>query len=214
MMDAQTSRLSRGREGPPALRRCLVSGEVRPKNELLRFVVNPEGAVVPDPTGRLPGRGLWLSPHRDMLERACARNLFAKAARKSLRLPEDLAAQTERAYRRRCLDLIGLARRAGQTAAGFQKVKARLAAGEGALLIEAAGAAEDGRRKMMALAKATNPDLPVFTLFSPQELGRAIGREQAVHLLVLPGSLAARIEIELGRLSGLVQEAGTAEEIE
>ena len=107
-------------------RRCIASGEVRPKDELLRFVVGPDGAVVPDPAGRLPGRGLWLSPRRDMLEKACVRNLFAKAARAAVRLPDDLPACTEAALRRRFLELLGLANRAGQMIAGFQKVKDRL----------------------------------------------------------------------------------------
>ncbi len=189
-------------------RRCLASGEVRAKQELLRFVVGPDGVLVPDPAGRLPGRGLWLSPRRDMLEKACARNLFAKAAKASVRLPDDLLGRTEGALRRRFLELLGLANRAGRVVAGFQKVRDRLAAGEVALLVHAADAAAGGRRKIEALARARHPKLPVVTLFEAAELGRAVGRESAVHLLVLPGGLAERLEAEAHRLAGLVGESG------
>jgi predicted RNA-binding protein YlxR (DUF448 family)/ribosomal protein L30E len=185
-------------------RRCIASGEVRDKNDLLRFVVDPGGGLVPDPAGRLPGRGLWLSPRRDMLEKACARNLFAKAAKAAVRLPEDLPERTERALRRRFLELLGLANRAGQVAAGFQKVKDRLAAGEAELLVHAVDGAEDGRRKIVGLAKARLSAVPVVCLFTAAELGRALGRDNAVHLVVLPGGLAERLMAEARRLDGLV----------
>jgi predicted RNA-binding protein YlxR (DUF448 family)/ribosomal protein L30E len=185
-------------------RRCVASGEVRDKNDLLRFVVDPGGGLVPDPAGRLPGRGLWLSPRRDMLEKACARNLFAKAAKAAVRLPEDLPERTERALRRRFLELLGLANRAGQVAAGFQKVKDRLTAGEAELLVHAVDGAEDGRRKIVGLAKARLSAVPVVCLFTAAELGRALGRDNAVHLVVLPGGLAERLMAEARRLDGLV----------
>jgi hypothetical protein len=189
-------------------RRCIASGEVRAKHELLRFVVDPDGSLVPDPAGRLPGRGLWLSPRRDMLEKACARNLFAKAAKASVRVPDDLLGQTEGALRRRFLELLGLANRAGQAVAGFQKVRDRLAAGEAALLVHAVDAAEDGRRKIVGLARARHPDLPIVTLFTAAELGRAVGRDNVVHLLVLSGGLAERLEVEARRMQSLVGESG------
>ncbi len=189
-------------------RRGIARGEVGAKHELMRVVVDPDGGLVPDPAGRLPGRGLWLSPRRDMLEKACARNLFAKAARAAVRLPEDLLGRTEGALRRRFLELLGLANRAGQTAAGFQKVRDRLAAGEAALLVHAVDAADDGRRKVVGLARARQPDLPIVTLFTAAELGRAVGRDNVVHLLVLPGGLAERLEAEAHRLAGLVGESG------
>ena len=188
-------------------RRCIASGEVRAKHELLRFVVDPDGGLVPDPAGRLPGRGLWLSPRRDMLEKACARNLFAKAAKASVRLPDDLLGQTEGALRRRFLELLGLANRAGQAVAGFQKVRDRLAVGEAALLVHAVDAAEDGRRKIIGLARARHPDLTIVTLFTVAELGRAVGRENVVHLLVLSGGLAERLKVEAHRLESLVGES-------
>ena len=39
--------------------RDLVSGEVRPRETMIRFVAGPDGWVIPDLAGRLPGRGLW-----------------------------------------------------------------------------------------------------------------------------------------------------------
>ncbi|MDH3593482.1 MAG: DUF448 domain-containing protein, partial [Rhodospirillales bacterium] len=77
--------------------------------DLLRFVIAPDGGVVLDLAGKLPGRGLWCLPRRDMIDRACGRNLFARAAKASVSVPGDFAEQVVRALRQRCLDLIGLA---------------------------------------------------------------------------------------------------------
>jgi len=66
-------------EGP--LRRCLVTGEVRPKSQLIRFVVDPAGRLVPDISERLPGRGLWTGATRDIIATAVKKRLFPRAAR-------------------------------------------------------------------------------------------------------------------------------------
>ena len=116
-------------EGKGPLRRCLVTREVRPKAELLRFVVGPEDHLLPDPAERLPGRGLWLTPRRDIVAAAAAKGLFAKAAGRRVVLPSDLAGEVERLLRGRCLALLGLARRAGQLRTGFEKVREDLKAG-------------------------------------------------------------------------------------
>lgn len=192
---------AKGATGPQ--RRCLASGQVLPKAELLRFVVDPEGVVVPDLAERLPGRGLWLQARRDMMDKACARNLFAKAAKRQVRVPDDLPRQVEGLALKRCLDLLGLARRAGAVAAGFEKVKSALRAGEVGLLVQAEDAAADGRDKVRALARAVAADVPLAAFCGAAELGAAVGREAAVHVAVAPGRFAESLEREIRRLAAL-----------
>jgi uncharacterized protein len=194
-------------------RRCLASGEVLPKERLLRFVIGPDGTVVPDLAERLPGRGLWLQARQDMMARACARNLFAKAAKRQVRVPEDLGRQVESLALRRCLDLLGLARRAGAVVAGFEKVKAALRAGEVGLLVQAADAAEDGRNKIQALARALGPQVALLQFCTAAELGAAVGREAAVHVGVAPGRFAEELLREAQRLAGLRGEAIQGNEV-
>ncbi len=186
-----------------ATRRCIASGVSRDKREMLRFVVGPDGGVVPDLDGKLPGRGLWLSPRRDMIERACRRNLFARAARAPVRAPADLAEQVARMLRRRCLDLIGLARRAGLVTAGYQKARSQLAAGRAGVLVQARDAAQGGREKLAALARATVPSGPVVEVFGAEELGRVLGRESAVHVVLAPGPLTDSFVAEVARLEAV-----------
>ena len=180
-------------------RRCIVSGESLPRDALLRFVIAPDGSVVPDLDEKLPGRGLWLRPERDILRAACAKGAFSKAARRETRPPDDLAAQVERLLRRRCLDLIGLARRSGALVAGFEKVRAFLASEHAGLLLAASDGAADGRGKIRALA----PNVALVDAFASEELAQAVGREHVVHAVVAKGRLADRILHEARRLAGV-----------
>lgn len=166
-------------------RKCIVTGAVKPKESLLRFVVAPDGTVVPDLENTLPGRGLWLSPRRDMIETALAKKSFARAARRKVTVPPDLPDRVEALMRRRSLDLIGLARRAGAVTAGFEKVRALLRdERQGAVvLLAACDASEDGRNKVRALA----PEVPLVDQFTGAELGAALGRDISVHAVVTRG---------------------------
>ena len=186
-----------------AARRCIVSGEVRPKEELIRFIGAPDGTVVPDVTGRLPGRGLWLSPRPDVMTKACKRNLFARAAKASLRVPDDLAQRVDRLLARRCLELLGLAKRSGAAVSGYEQVASWLVGGRAAMLLAAVDAAEEGRRKLRALADAQGSGVPVAELFTAEELGRALGHGSRVHVAVAPGGFAARLAKEIVRLAAL-----------
>ena len=193
-------------QGAGPVRRCIVSGELLVKEEMVRFVVGPGNEIVPDIQARLPGRGIWLSAKRTVVETACKKNLFAKAARRSVRLPDDLANQVEKLMSQRCLNLLGLARRAGEVVAGFEKATACLRRGEGAALLAANDASTAGKNKVNALA----PDLVRLEAFSGDELGAALGRASAVHVVLTHGRLAERLTAEISRLIDYRGEIGAS----
>lgn len=181
-----------------AQRRCVVTGDARAREELLRFVVDLSGNLVPDITGRAPGRGIWLSPDRDSVKTALSRKLFARAARRTLEIDPALDMQVEELLAARCGELIGLARRAGQAVAGFEKVRARLKKGEAGILLAALDGAEDGCEKLRRLA----PGVSVLDCLTAGELGRAFGRDHAVHAVLAPGALAGKLENVARKLKG------------
>ncbi|MEK9672018.1 MAG: RNA-binding protein [Rhodospirillaceae bacterium] len=185
-------------DGAGPLRKCLVTGAGLPQSGLIRFVIGPENQVVPDIAGGLPGRGIWLSASRDVVNTACAKGLFTRAAKENVAVPVDLAGILEVLLARRCIDLLGLANRAGQAAAGFEKAAGWIRMGRGGLLVEAADAGRDGKAKLHRLA----PDLPRFWVLDAEELRRAFGRDHVVHAVVAGGKLADRLVNEQDRLSG------------
>ncbi|MBK8173851.1 MAG: RNA-binding protein [Rhodospirillales bacterium] len=181
------------------LRRCLASGAVVDRAKLVRFVVGPEGEIVPDIDERLPGRGLWISADAAAFEMALRRRLFARAARAAVRIPDSLELQVETQLLRRCRDLIGLALRAGQAVFGLQKVRDWLGAGKRGYLIEASDGAPGECQSLRALSCG----MPVIVALSADELGQALGRDRAVHGIILAGALAERFSREALRLAGL-----------
>ncbi len=165
---------------------------------MVRLVVAPDGTLTPDIEERLPGRGLWIASRRDIVERAVTKRLLARAAGAGITVPPDLADRIAALLARRCIELIGLARRAGQAVAGFEKVKAALERGEVALLLQAADGSPEQRAKMKPGSRA----IPVVVLFSGAELAEIFGREVAVHVAVKPGGIAGRLARESARLAG------------
>lgn len=178
-------------------RRCIATGRIGPPAEMIRFVLGPDGDVVPDIDGKLPGRGFWLSAGRDMVETARAKKLFAKAARRAVTVPPDLTDRVERLLTRKVVDLLGLARRAGQVVAGYEKVHAEMKTGRVGLLLEAGDAALGGREKLRRLGRG----LPVVDVLNGSELGGALGRDLVVHAVVRPGRMADVLLREASRLA-------------
>lgn len=199
-----------GRDAPgrAPMRRCIVTRAVRPRRELLRLVIGPDALVVPDIEGKLPGRGLWITPSREVIAEALKRGHFSKAARQAVSAPADLAERIETGLVRRCLDLLGLARRAGQAAAGFEKVRAWLQDGKAGLLIQAADASADGKRKLQGLGRG----VPVIEVLTGEELAQALGRDTVVHVALAPGRLAARLADDARRLARMRGDKATAPE--
>lgn len=183
-------------------RRDLVTREVMEESRLIRFVAGPDGSVVPDVARKLPGRGLWVAADRASVLTASTKGLFARAAKAPLRASPELADQVERLLLRRCLDQLGLARREGVLVSGFEKSMAAIRGGGSAWIVEASDGASDGRNKILALAGHQAKPPKVCGAFTAEELGLALGLENAIHNVLLAGGRADRWTFEVERLAG------------
>jgi predicted RNA-binding protein YlxR (DUF448 family) len=202
---AEQDEADTGRSRAHALRerRCIVTGEILPEARLLRFVLAPDGDIVPDIEAKLPGRGIWVSASRAAIAQAVTKRLFAKAAKAQVRAGADLADRAEARLVERILAHLGLARRAGELFLGFDQVeKALRAANPPPLIIEAADASADGRRKLQAAATVAGHVPFVIDTLSNAELSLALGRANVVHAALKPGRIAERLIFEAARLNG------------
>lgn len=166
-------------------RSCIVTRAVKPKEDLIRFVLAPDGRLVADLTGKLPGRGLYTSVSRLTVLDAIAKRLFARAAKEQVTIPDGFVDQLQRQIERRAADALSLARKAGQVITGFEKVETALKNGEVAALIHASDASDDGVRKLR------DAEVPTFRELSRELLSEVLGRDNAVHVAVLHGPAAA-----------------------
>jgi predicted RNA-binding protein YlxR (DUF448 family) len=160
------------------LRTCIVTGETLAPERMIRFVVGPEGDVVPDLARRLPGRGLWVKAERALVEQAIARKAFSRAARTAVKAAADLPQRIEKLLLDRALEDLSRARRAGRAVAGFVKVEQMVGQRRAGLLVVADEAEGDGLGKLQASG------LPIERLGSSANLGGVFGREQAVYVAV------------------------------
>ena len=182
-------------------RRCLVAGQARPRAQLIRFVVGPDNALYVDLAEKLPGRGLWVSADRASIAAAVARKLFAKAARAQVKVPADLVEQVAAGLRRRLADQIGLARRAGQAVAGYEKVRDWLKRGAAGLILRAS----DGSAGTLGDLPLGGPDgaVAVMMPLNADELGAPFARPAAVNVAIAKGAMALRIARDAARVIGM-----------
>lgn len=166
---------------------------------MLRFVISPDGVLTPDMDARLPGRGFWLSPAPNVIEKARKKGVFGRAAHRTVSVTKEFSDQVDSLLEGRCLRLIGLARKAGQAVVGFEKVKGLVQTNRIAYVLEAFDGAENAHKKLNAEAYGAK----VFRTLDRNALAKAFGRDNAVHAALLPGGLAARLENDLVRLSRL-----------
>jgi predicted RNA-binding protein YlxR (DUF448 family) len=178
-------------------RMCAVTREVRPIDELIRFVVSPSGEVIPDLKRKLPGRGLWVSASRQTVAEAVRRHQFSKGFKRDVRVAPALAVDTENLLVRSAIEALAMAAKAGQVVSGFSKVEGALGQGQAqapvAALIHASDGAVDGIRKLDAVARqntGNNPELrefPIVTALTSEQLDLALGRSNVIHAALLAG---------------------------
>jgi predicted RNA-binding protein YlxR (DUF448 family) len=183
-------------DGPE--RKCIATGEVQSTSGLVRFVVSPEGQITPDIAGKLPGRGIWVSAEPAALAKASGKGLFARGAKQAVKVPDDLPALVEQQLAARVVNLISLARKGGHAVSGYEKVKDWLSKDEAEILIQASDGSERGKSKL-----STPYGGSFIGWLTAEELGRAFGRQTAVHAALHAGGLSQRVVEEAARLKGL-----------
>jgi predicted RNA-binding protein YlxR (DUF448 family) len=201
------------KSGPGTERFCVATRTVRPVDRLIRFVVGPQG-VVPDLKRKLPGRGLWITADKAVLQDAVARNVFARGFRRDVGATPELVDLTERLLVSAVLDALAIAGKSGLAVTGFSRVQAALAHETLAALLHASDAGADGMAKLRG-ALRQRPDaqrIGVVAIFTSAQLDLALGRSNVVHAALLAGPasdtfLARFVRLERFR-TGETGEAG------
>lgn len=207
---------NRGRQG--SLRTCIVTRLAQAPDAMIRFVLGPDGAVVPDLRARLPGRGAWVSARREAVAAAVKKRAFVRAFKDpGATAPADLPDRIAAALRADLRQAIALANKAGCLVAGFAKVEAAIGAPPGvAAVIHASDASPDGRRKLAAALYRRHGDaisrVPIVDDLSEDELDMALGRDHVIHAALVAGVGAAGCLARWRRLRSFEGAAAAIEE--
>jgi uncharacterized protein len=181
---------------------CVATRTVRPVENLIRFVVGPDGQAVPDIKRKLPGRGVWVTATQGALDAAIKGRAFARGFKREVRVSADLVSRTERLLEKAALDALAVANKAGLVAIGFAKVESALAHDRVVAVLHAMEAAPDGVRKLDA-ARRRGPQAgraAVIGFLKSNQLDLALGRPNVVHAALLAGSASNTFLARLRRL--------------
>lgn len=206
--------MSRRRDETVDLRReerlCAVSREVKDPDELIRFVADPDGTIVPDLRRRLPGRGVWVTGTASVVRLAVKRRAFGRSLKQDVVTSPALADEVASLLRRDALQALALANKAGAVVTGFGKVEEAAAKGTLVALLHASEAAPDGRRKLgQALRRGlsdTAPAVTVVDVFTEGDLDLALGRAHVIHAALIAGSGAEGFMARWRKLARYVAE--------
>lgn len=189
-------------------RLCALTRENKPVTDLIRFVLGPDGVLVPDTEARAEGRGVWITLSQAAVAEAARKKVFARSLKSEVKVPEDLADLTRLRLEQRFLAALNMARKAGQLVTGATKVRAGIESGGVLALITATDAAEDGRNKMAGALKGLHQTareagetafaVPHLELLSSDQLSLALGLENVIHAALTTGA-AAQSALEKGQ---------------
>jgi predicted RNA-binding protein YlxR (DUF448 family) len=186
-------------------RTCILTRRKGTKDELIRLALGPDGTVAPDVRARAPGRGAWIGVDRGELDAANAKGKLKGALQRAFKtnavtVPPDLGARTEAALRQGALDRLGMEARAGNLINGADKVEAAARSGKVALLLHAADASDDGRKKLDQAWRVGGggPEGMIFPK-ARTILSMALGRENVVHVALTDPAAASRVRHAIAR---------------
>jgi uncharacterized protein len=186
------------------VRQCALERIRSREDELLRFVLDPQGRVVPDIKRKLPGRGVWITAHHQAVDEAVRRKVFARSFRQAVTVPPDLASFVSDLLRQAALQDLAFANKAGAVVTGFAKVEKALSGKKAACLVHASDAASDGCRKLDRLALAISgggAEAPApIVCFASAELSASLGKSNVMHAAVGNGGAAQKFRWSATRL--------------
>ena len=184
------------------VRTCIVTRAEKPPEDMIRFVLAPDGTVTPDLKRRLPGRGVWTTASAEVVAQAAKRRAFDRGLKSKAIVPDDLPNQVDRLLEADCLQRLSLANKAGLVTTGFAKVEAAIGEGDIIAILHAADGGQDGKRKVgQALRRRFGEQTPPeMECFGSAQLDLALGRTNVIHAALQAGPASAALLASMKRL--------------
>ncbi|MCZ2328057.1 RNA-binding protein [Bartonella sp. F02] len=170
-------------------RTCIVTRKTASATTLIRFVIGPNNQIVPDLKENLPGRGVWVSAHKDIIQEAIKRKSFSKSFKTDVEVAPNLANIVDRILLKSALGYLSITRKAGAVVTGLTKVDAAIRSGRVILVLHAKEAKEDGKRKISqaihAVQQQINQEIKTISFLTSDEMSVAFGSNPVIHAALL-----------------------------
>ncbi|WP_375659970.1 RNA-binding protein [Bartonella sp. CL74QHWL] len=170
-------------------RTCIVTRKNASAQTLIRFVIGPNNQIVPDLKANLPGRGVWISAHHAVIEKAIKQKAFHRNFKTDVEVAPNLVHVIDTLLLKDALSSLSMARKAGAIVMGATKVDAAIRSGKVILVLHAKETTEDGKRKIAqaihSIQQQTNRTIKTISLFTSDEMRVAFGSNPVMHAALL-----------------------------
>lgn len=190
-------------------RKCIVTGEVKEKSQLLRFVLSPDNQIIPDLYKKLPGKGVYVSNSYAILSQAIEKNFFAKILKKKVKADKELLQIVENVLHKNALNAISLAKKVGDVVIGLDKVLEILKTKKVAFIFVASDSGDDGLKKLQHLAA----DISMYRLFKIEELDKALDKVNTVYMAFENSKMSDMVKDNFEKLSEFLKDKNNGDKI-
>jgi uncharacterized protein len=177
------------------------------QDDLVRYVMSPEGEVLVDYRQRLPGRGAYTHIDRECVRTAVKRQQFDRAFKGKNRKVEGekLLDELARELLGRVVNLLGMARKSGQALSGSNLVLDSLDPAETVLVLLAEDISDGIGKKVQG--KAERAGILCERIFDKGLLGQVLGKGERSVVALKKGALAETMKKEMIRYKQIVGES-------
>ncbi len=185
-------------------RTCIVTRTEKSPDEMIRFVQGPDNQVFPDLKRKLPGRGVWITAQRKVLEEAISKNLFVRGFKDKVKVDDSLPQLVEDLLRQTALAALAMTKKAGLVATGQAKAEAMIRDGAALTLLQASDAGTDGVKKLAAAVKAQKvyeeKEVMLINEFTSEELDKTLNGTNTMYVALLEGGASRKLVKMISRL--------------
>jgi len=188
-------------------RTCIACRQAKDKQQLIRYVVAPDGVIMVDYLQRLPGRGAYTCAETQCIQDAVKKNSFQRSFKGQCGQVDSgqLIGQVTQAVEKKIKSLIGMARKSRQFVSGSNAVAEALRKNSSlALVVVATDISSAIERKITTLALRNHID--TVRIYDKQTMGQLLGKEERSVIAIQAGLLADSLLKELHLHRELVRE--------
>jgi uncharacterized protein len=181
-------------------RSCLCCRESFDRDRLIRFVLSPQGEVLPDLDSRLPGRGAYTCSSAVCLEKTVRQRGFNRAFKTEVTVQsaDEMVAMVANLMRERILGYIGLANKAGKVISGGTLVSDAIRGkNKPGLILVAADVSEAIGEKIVVLAGVNG--ICCEKILSKDDFGAILGKAPRSAVAIRHGGFVERLVFEIER---------------
>ena len=170
------------------------------ENNFIKFSLSPDSKLVPDLHDNLPGRSIWAPANKTLIKYIQERDDVKAHFGVSHLLSNDLVYLVEKILRKKILNNISLAKKAGYLAIGLDTIKNQLIEKKHCLIVVAKGA-----KSLQSYTFFSSDNISCFeNLLYQEDLDKSTGKINVKYVGILSKNFKKTIQVDLNKLKGFI----------